>query len=338
MDEVINEEALDDILPSDSLSQIIEHSPISATGNYDTRNSTLEEPKDPIPFTQSEVNRLLGNFSRREIREARIRILNYGYDLRNIAQPIPKIRKAPRSPLPPLSRRQLFLDAFRGDRAKARERVRFEEEEAELLAKEQEDHARLVRQQADYDAEVLHCTARYCDVIAALLVLQKGVHINTQVLRADVSFKTQVLFEPMRRTLIGSAILGTKSDAKILLMVQTLVQIGGDYQSPGSCFPKWKVEYSNLYLAILGNQTKTAEFLVNLGVNIMYLNHHTQDLDLPDRRNVTALHAAARGLHASTVKLLLDRGAEVNAAYFVQATGAYTTPLNGCYKNDDKEK
>ncbi|KAL2072819.1 hypothetical protein VTL71DRAFT_12162, partial [Oculimacula yallundae] len=73
---------------------------------------------------------------------------------------------------------------------------------------------------------------------------------------------------------------------------------------------------TSLFAAILWGKTEAAKLLIKNGVRV--------DEAVLDSE-VTALHAAAYMLNAPLVKLLLERGADVNF-------GQYAHPLDWCYR------
>ncbi|KAH7363838.1 hypothetical protein BKA65DRAFT_532551 [Rhexocercosporidium sp. MPI-PUGE-AT-0058] len=299
VDEVIDEEMLafaDDIRPRDSASQVAGQSSVSpATSGHSSPTSGnsqmdgLFQPNLPTLFPHGTIDHMLEVASKEDIHATTIRMQNLGYNLKRIGQPVQ----------PPVkSLRQKIWESSR-DKA------------------EWTQYNRRKTERREYGEKALCDAAHRCDVLAVLLILRGGVDVNTRTQR-DLG------------TLIYCAIAGPKNDSETTSMIELLVRFKGDVriatsrQVDGDDHGTLKrTRSTNLIQATLSGKENAVKFLMDNGV----LLHRTvlDSMGSP----VTALHAAASKQHVPIVKLLLERGADVNR-------GKYYTPLDSCYDANGK--
>ncbi|PVH78863.1 hypothetical protein DL98DRAFT_590013 [Cadophora sp. DSE1049] len=323
VDGVIADEApgsLDDIAPDDSASQVeTKTDKQSASASRKERSpagkNSLDARRIANPRSESRINQklnqLLGETTKEEIHAAKIRVMNRGYDMDFISH---RPREAlPPPPSPPLPQPGSFKEKIWGTSAtRTYKKVLKAHEAFEADAAIQESERQKYGERSLCDA------ASRCDNIAVLLILQQGLDINTPSLPAQ------------QETPIQRAISGNESDFATVTMVELLVELGGNVHTE-------TFRSANLINTALLGKEITALFLLDLGVRIDEEMRYGNSQGASTEDKFSALHAAAGALHAPIVKLLLERGARVNALSFRKDPKSnsynYRTPLDHCYKS-----
>ncbi|KAF4624829.1 hypothetical protein G7Y89_g13343 [Cudoniella acicularis] len=183
------------------------------------------------------------------------------------------------------------------------------------------------------EARAALCVAAFrCDELAVRCVIWKGIKLKHPV---DVNKGRD-----HSTTAIHEAIKGPAADEPTMSMIRLLLQFGGDVtqdEEIGGGTNIWGMKeesVSNLYQAAEVGKLSVVRFLLDEGALVNQVCGEDRG---------TALSAAARGLHHSIVKLLLEMGASVNLGRVIRSGelkegleekgySCKRTPLNDCYQ------